>query len=105
MLFRSGDRDAAELERQSAQVTFERLAARTDLADLRRGTPSPVAPLTDRECEVLRLVAVGSTNRDISDALVISEHTVARHMQNIFAKLGVSSRAAATAWAYEHRVV
>ena len=100
-----GDRDAAELERQSAQVTFERLAARTELADLRRGTPSPVAPLTDRECEVLRLVAVGSTNRDIADALVISEHTVARHMQNIFAKLGVSSRAAATAWAYEHRVV
>ena len=99
-----GDRDAAELERQSAQVTFERLAACTELADLRRGTPSPVAPLTDRECEVLRLVAVGSTNRDIADALVISEHTVARHMQNIFAKLGVSSRAAATVWADQYRL-
>jgi DNA-binding NarL/FixJ family response regulator len=58
--------------------------------------------LTRREAEVLRLVAGGRTNREIAAALVISEHTVARHLQNIFAKLGVSSRSAATAFAFEH---
>ena len=57
---------------------------------------------TAREREVLRLVATGRTNRDIASVLVISEHTVGRHLQNIFAKLGLSSRAAATAYAYEH---
>ena len=54
------------------------------------------------EAEVLRLVAAGKTNRDIAVELVISEHTVGRHLQNLFAKVGVSSRAAATAFAYEH---
>jgi DNA-binding NarL/FixJ family response regulator len=58
--------------------------------------------LTQREAEVLRLVAAGSTNRAIAAQLVISEHTVARHLNNIFAKLDVSSRAAATAYAYRH---
>ena len=58
--------------------------------------------LTAREVEVLRLVATGKTNRDIAVELVISQHTVARHLQNIFAKLDVSSRAAATAFAFEH---
>jgi len=51
------------------------------------------------------LVAAGRTNREIAGALTISEHTVARHLQNIFVKLGVSSRAAATAYAYEHHIV
>jgi DNA-binding CsgD family transcriptional regulator len=60
--------------------------------------------LTPREAEVLRLVAAGKTNRDIAVQLVISEHTVARHLQNMFAKLGVGSRAAATAYAYEHGI-
>ena len=60
------------------------------------------AGLTAREAEVLRLVAEGKTNRDIAVELVISEHTVARHLQNMFVKLGVSSRAGATAFAFEH---
>ena len=58
--------------------------------------------LTAREAEVLRLVAAGRTSREVAAVLVISEHTVARHLQNIFAKLGVSSRSAATAFAFEH---
>ena len=61
--------------------------------------------LSRRELEVLRHVAAGRTNREIATSLVISEHTVARHVQNIFAKLGVSSRAAATAFAFEHDLV
>ena len=62
-------------------------------------------PLTARECEVLRMVATGRTNREIAAELVISEHTVARHLQNIFSKLDLPSRAAATAYAYEHGLV
>ena len=57
--------------------------------------------LTAREVEVLHLVATGKTNREVAAALTVSEHTVARHLQNIFAKLDVSSRAAATAFAVE----
>ena len=53
----------------------------------------------------MRLVAAGKTNREIAASLVISEHTVARHLQNIFAKLGLSTRAAATAYAFEHGLV
>ena len=58
--------------------------------------------MTAREVEVLKLVAKGNTNREIATALVISEHTVARHVQNICAKIGVSSRTAAGSFAYEH---
>jgi DNA-binding NarL/FixJ family response regulator len=61
--------------------------------------------LSRRELEVLRLVATGKSNREIAAALVISEHTVARHVQNIYAKLGLSSRAAATAFAFERALV
>jgi DNA-binding NarL/FixJ family response regulator len=61
-----------------------------------------VGLLTPREAEVLRLVAVGKTNRGIAADLVLSERTVARHVSNILTKLGVASRSAATAYAYEH---
>ena len=61
--------------------------------------------LSGRELQVLRLIAAGKSNRDIADELCISEHTVARHVQNIFAKLAVSSRAAATAFAFSHQLV
>jgi DNA-binding NarL/FixJ family response regulator len=61
--------------------------------------------LTARELEVLRRVAAGATNKTIAAELVLSERTVDRHVSNIFAKLRVTSRAAATAYAYEHRLV
>jgi DNA-binding NarL/FixJ family response regulator len=67
--------------------------------------PRSAAGLTVRELQVLRLVATGRTNRAIADELGLSEKTVARHISNIFNKLDVSSRAAATAFAFEHRLV
>ena len=66
---------------------------------------TPAGGLTAREFEVLRLVAAGKTNRVIAAELFLSEKTVARHVSNIFTKLGLSSRAAATAYAYEHDLV
>jgi DNA-binding CsgD family transcriptional regulator len=98
-----GDEEAAVLEHDAARSIFERLGARPDLARLEQPTSSH--GLSGRELEVLRLVAAGKTNREIAAALVISEHTVARHLQNIFAKLGLSSRGAATAFAFEHDLV
>jgi DNA-binding CsgD family transcriptional regulator len=103
-----GDEDAAVLELEGATTTFEELGALPDLARVE----ALVGPetqethgLTPREQEVLRLVAAGKTNRDIAAELVVSEHTVARHVQNIFTKLRVSSRTAATAFAFEHDLV
>jgi DNA-binding NarL/FixJ family response regulator len=66
------------------------------------GTAADTHGLSARELEVLRLLAAGRSNREIAAELVISEHTAARHVQNIFRKLGVSSRTAASAFAYEH---
>jgi DNA-binding NarL/FixJ family response regulator len=105
-----GDHDTADFEIDAARATFERLGARPDLARVGRLLGKAKkrlrpAELTERECEVLRLVATGKTNREIADVLVISKHTVGRHLQNIFLKLDLSSRAAATAYAYEHGLV
>ena len=104
-----GDQDSAEMELDAARSAFEQLGAAPDLARLKEvsGTaPSKAAGgLTEREVEVLRLVASGKTNRAIATQLVLSEKTVARHISNIFTKLGVSSRSAATAYAYEHDLV
>jgi DNA-binding NarL/FixJ family response regulator len=99
-----GDAEAAALEQDAAKNIFERLGARPDLA--RMGTPARDSHgLSPRELEVLRLVAAGKSNRQIAATLVISEHTVARHVQNIFAKVGASSRAGATAFAFAHDLV
>ena len=100
-----GDPDGAALELEFARAEFERLGAAPDAAHARRLTDPPPhlrGGLSRREAEVLALVAAGRTNRDIAVALFISEKTVARHVSNIFAKLAVSSRSAATAYAYEH---
>ncbi|AWI28444.1 LuxR family transcriptional regulator [Streptomyces tirandamycinicus] len=102
----AGDSEGARLELRAAHAAFERLGAEPDA---RRGEALLSAArgrlpgrLTAREAEVLRLVAAGRTNRAVAAELVISEHTVARHLNNIYAKLDVSSRAAATAYAYTH---
>ena len=101
-----GDATSAALEYDAAREEFARLGA---LPDLRRldATTSNVAAggLTPREVEVLRLVAAGGTNREIALDLVLSEKTVARHLSNIYTKLGIGSRAAATAYAYDHQLV
>jgi DNA-binding CsgD family transcriptional regulator len=104
-----GDRDSAAMELDAARWAFQRLGAGPDLARLAALAGESLAGvtggLTAREAEVLRLVATGRTNRAIAAELVLSERTVDRHVSNIFTKLGVSSRAAATAWAYEHRLL
>ncbi len=100
-----GDDEAATLELAAAREIFGRLDAAPDLRRLEASESPPSHGLSQRELEVLRLVASGKSNREIATALVISEHTVARHLQNIYAKLRVSSRAAATAFAFEHDLV
>ena len=107
-----GDEEGAGLELDAAREVFERLGAAPDVAlvdTLRRhapaGHPGGDHPLTPRELEVLRSVAAGKTNRVIARELFVSEKTVDRHVSNIFAKLNVASRAAATAYAYEHDLV
>jgi DNA-binding CsgD family transcriptional regulator len=101
-----GDQDTAALELEAARAAFAELGAAPDLAVLRSlSEPADTGGLTARELEVLRLVAVGRSNREIAAALTISEHTAARHLQNIFAKLHVSSRTAASAFAFERHLV
>jgi DNA-binding CsgD family transcriptional regulator len=100
-----GDDDSAALEFEAARASFEELGAAPDLARLVSASGAAPHGLSARELEVLRHVAAGKTNRQIAEELVVSEHTVARHLQNIFSKLGVSSRTAATAFAFENRLV
>ena len=104
-----GDEDTAALELEGARGVFARLGAAPDLAridSLSVGATSVDAHgLTPRELQVLRFVAAGKTNRAIAAELVLSERTVDRHVSNILMKLGVSSRAGATAYAYEHELV
>jgi ATP/maltotriose-dependent transcriptional regulator MalT len=103
------DGEACTLELEAALADFVGLGALPDAARveqlLGRTRDDAAHGLSPRELEVLRLLAVGKSNRQIAAALVISEHTVARHVQNIFGKLRVSSRAAATAFAFEHDLV
>ena len=99
-----GDEDTAALELEAAREVFATLGAAPDLARLDASGVHRYG-LTTRQIEVLRLVSAGKSNREIAATLVISEHTVARHVQNIFAALGVSSRTAASAFAFEHDLV
>jgi DNA-binding NarL/FixJ family response regulator len=98
-----GDRDTADLELVAAQSAFAKLGAAPDVArvDTFLGKQKETS-LTDREIEILKLIASGMTNRQIGGKLEISEKTVARHVSNIFMKLDLNSRAAATAYAYQH---
>jgi DNA-binding CsgD family transcriptional regulator/tetratricopeptide (TPR) repeat protein len=111
----AGDDDSVALELRAALATFEHLGAGPD-AERVRALLAPVpasaadgeaatATLTPRELEVLRRVATGETNRQIAAALFVSEHTVARHVSNTLSKLGVGSRAGATAYAFRHGLV
>ncbi|WP_251036326.1 helix-turn-helix transcriptional regulator [Arthrobacter sp. ISL-28] len=130
-----GDEESARLEREAARAVFSELGAAPALSELEqpdleqpgleqqtpvapdaRTAPLPASgndaghaagagPLTARETEVLQLVSAGLGNRDIAAELFISEKTVARHLSNIFTKLGLSSRTAATAYAYRHGLV
>jgi DNA-binding NarL/FixJ family response regulator len=104
-----GDEDSAVLELEAAHRVFSDLGAVPEISRvelLAQGQTKPEAHgLTTRELQVLRLVSSGMTNRAIAADLVLAEKTVDRHVTNIFAKLGVSSRAAATAFAYEHQLL
>jgi DNA-binding CsgD family transcriptional regulator len=100
-----GDADAGTRERAAARACFDRLGAVADLRTLDGDRGALPGGLTRREVEVLSLVATGRTNRQIAEELVLSEKTVARHVSNIFTKLGVSSRSAATAFAFSQGVV
>jgi DNA-binding CsgD family transcriptional regulator len=97
------DDDTAALELEASRAAYAQLGASPDLARLR--SVGGVHPLSGRELEVLRHLAAGETNKAIAADLVLSERTVDRHVSNIFAKLGVSSRTAATAYAYEHQLL
>jgi DNA-binding CsgD family transcriptional regulator len=110
-----GDDEGAGLECQAARELFERLGARPDVAVVQALQSGPASPavntpasthgLTARELQVLRLVAQGKTNRAIAGELGLSEKTVDRHVSNIFNKVDVSTRSAATAFAYQHQLV
>ena len=103
------DADGAGLEFAAARAAFDELGARPDVARVdaivagrHRGDPHGLTP---RELQVLRLVSAGKTNAAIAAELFLSERTIERHLSNIFTKLDLPTRAAATAWAYEHGLI
>jgi DNA-binding NarL/FixJ family response regulator len=105
-----GDEDTGQIELDGARAVFSGLGAAPDIDQLDKLASEPrhhgdAGGLSPRELEVLRLVATGRTNHAIAAKLVLSERTVARHVSNIFTKLDLSSRSAATAYAYEHGLV
>ncbi len=107
-----GDSEGATLERAAARKVFEELGASTDLGLLGSDPAEKAAPprasphrLSKRELEVLRLLATGKTNKLIAQELFVSERTIDHHVSHIFTKIGVGSRAAATAFAYENSLV
>jgi DNA-binding NarL/FixJ family response regulator len=103
-----GDTDTAALELEAARATFEALGAAPDLArvdSLLKTPPVDAHGLTARELQVLRLLAAGRSNKAIAAELTLSKRTIDRHVSNIFRKLRVSSRAAATAYGYEHGLI
>jgi DNA-binding CsgD family transcriptional regulator len=106
---RRGDQEGRRLEIEAARRLFEQLNAEFCLARIGeqpdRARSELIGSLSEREAQVLRLLASGKTNRAIAEELFISEKTVARHVSNIFDKLGVSSRSAATAWAYQRNLI
>jgi len=106
---RLGDEDTAQMELDAARWVFRQLGALPDLARVealsRKAVVAAAGGLTAREVQVLRLVAAGKTNRSVAADLFLSEKTVSRHVSNIFTKLGLSSRSAATVYAYEHDLV
>jgi DNA-binding NarL/FixJ family response regulator len=104
-----GDDETAALELEAAGAVFKELGAAPDLARIESLTEAAVSSdpgrLSARELEVLRLLAAGRSNKAIAAELVLSKRTVDRHVSNIFTKMRVSSRAAATAYAYEHELI
>lgn len=90
-----GDEASADAEEAQAEATYERLCAH-------RHGQRPPGGLSRRECEVLALVAEGHTNRQIGETLFISDRTVARHLTNIFNKIGATSRTQAARYAVDH---
>jgi DNA-binding NarL/FixJ family response regulator len=98
-----GDGGTASMESQAARAALDALAG--SLAAAGDSATAAPAGLSQREVEVLRLLAQGKTNRVIAQELIISEKTVGSHVSHIFTKLGVSSRSAATAFAYDHDLV
>ncbi|MDN5855203.1 MAG: LuxR C-terminal-related transcriptional regulator, partial [Actinomycetia bacterium] len=94
-----GQLDASTTHAEAASALFDRMRIAPPDSPVRTRHPGG---LTDREIDVLRHVAAGESNRQIAAALTISDKTVGRHLSNIYGKLDLGSRSAATAWAYEH---
>jgi DNA-binding NarL/FixJ family response regulator len=96
-----GDNDIAAADRATAQSIYRQLG----VEGLPTSAESDPGGLTKREIEILIRIASGATNRQVADLIFISEKTVGRHLANIYAKLGVSSRTAAVTWAYDNNVL